>query len=85
MNSPIQGTAADMLKLAMIRVHNALKAGDFKTKMLLTVHDELVFDLCNDEQEAVMPVIEECMRDALPMDVPIVVEMGVGANCLEAH
>ena len=81
----IQGTAADMLKLAMIRVHQALREGDFKTKMLLTVHDELVFDLYNDEQDSVMPVIEQCMREAIPMEVPVVVEMGVGANWLEAH
>ncbi|MCA9265339.1 MAG: DNA polymerase I, partial [Planctomycetales bacterium] len=85
MNSPIQGTAADMLKLAMIRVHHALQEGGFQTKMLLTVHDELVFNMSADEQEAVMPVIEDCMKNAMPMQVPIVVEMGVGRNWLEAH
>ena len=85
MNSPIQGTAADMLKLAMIQVHRALRVGDFRTKMLLTVHDEIVFDMHRDEQESVTPVIEQCMTTALPMHVPIVVEMGVGRNWLEAH
>lgn len=85
MNSPIQGTAADMLKLAMIRVHRALKAGNFKTKMLLTVHDELVFDMYRSEQDEVMPLIEKCMKEALPMKVPIEVELGVGNNWLEAH
>ena len=85
MNSPIQGTAADMLKLAMIRVHRALREGEFQSKMLLTVHDELVFDLYKPEQEAVMPVIEQCMKEALPLPVPIEVEMGVGENWLEAH
>ncbi len=85
MNSPIQGTAADMLKLAMIRVHRALQAGEFQTKMLLTVHDELVFDMPKSEADAVMPVIEEAMKTAMPMTVPIVVEMGTGANWLEAH
>ena len=85
MNSPIQGTAADMLKLAMIRVHEALADGGFKTKMLLTVHDEIVFDMLKSEQDKVMPVIEEAMRTAIPMSVPIVVEMGVGKNWLEAH
>ena len=85
MNSPIQGTAADMLKLAMIKVHRALREGNFQTKMLLTVHDEIVFDVHKDEQEAVLPVIEECMKTALPMKVPIGVEMGVGTNWLEAH
>jgi DNA polymerase-1 len=85
MNSPIQGTAADMLKLAMVKVHRVLREGNFKTKMLLTVHDELVFDLYKEEQSDVMPVIEEAMKTALPMTVPIVVEMGTGVNWLEAH
>lgn len=85
MNSPIQGTAADMLKLAMIRVYEALNSGGFKTKMVLTVHDEIVFDMLKSEQQTVMPVIEEAMKSAMPMKVPIVVEMGVGKNWLEAH
>lgn len=85
MNSPIQGTAADMLKLAMIKVKRALIDGGFKTKMLLTVHDELVFDMHKSEQETIIPVIVEAMSTALPMDVPILVEAGVGANWLEAH
>ena len=85
MNSPIQGTAADMLKLAMIKVHHALREGQFRTKMLLTVHDELVFDLYREEAETVMPIIESCMKTALEIDVPIEVEMGTGENWLEAH
>ena len=85
MNSPIQGTAADMLKLAMIKVHQALVDGGFQTKMLLTVHDEIVFDMHKSEQQTVMPVIEEAMKTALPMNVPIVVELGIGENWLEAH
>jgi DNA polymerase-1 len=85
MNSPIQGTAADMLKLAMIKVHRALRESNFQTKMLLTVHDEIVFDMHKDEQTTVMPLVEECMKTALPMQVPIVVEMGVGKKWLEAR
>ena len=85
MNSPIQGTAADMLKLAMIKVHAALREGGFQTKMLLTVHDEIVFDMLKDEEDAVKPVIENAMKTALPMRVPILVEMGTGLNWLEAH
>lgn len=85
MNSPIQGTAADMLKLAMIKTHAALKAGNFQTKMLLTVHDEIVFDMLKTEENAVKPVIEEAMKNALPMNVPILVELGTGTNWLEAH
>jgi len=85
MNSPIQGTAADILKLAMIKVHHQLRVGNFQTKMLLTVHDELVFDMLRSEQAAVMPLIERAMTTAFPMKVPIVVEMGIGNNWLEAH
>ena len=85
MNSPIQGTAADMLKMAMIKVHHALREGGFKTKMLLSVHDELVFDMHKEEEETVKPVIEECMKTALPLEVPIEVELGTGSNWLEAH
>jgi DNA polymerase-1 len=85
MNSPIQGTAADMLKLAMIQVHRALTDGGFKTKMVLTVHDEIVFDMLKTEQNEVMPLIEKAMKSTLPMKVPIEVEMGFGNNWLEAH
>ena len=85
MNSPIQGTAADILKLAMINVHRELAAGDFKTKMLLTVHDEIVFDMHKSEQERVIPVIDREMTSTIEMCVPIVVEMGVGENWLQAH
>jgi DNA polymerase-1 len=85
MNSPLQGTAADLLKLAMLKVHDFLSRGAFQTKMLLTVHDEIVFDMHRSEQEAVMPGIREAMQTALPLEVPIVVEMGVGQDWLEAH
>jgi DNA polymerase-1 len=85
MNSPIQGTAADILKLAMINVYRELRAGGFKTKMILTVHDEIVFDLFAAEKDSVIPVIESAMSNTLPMRVPIVVEMGIGENWLEAH
>jgi DNA polymerase-1 len=84
-NAPIQGSAADMIKLAMIRVHKALEEGNFKTKLLLQVHDELIFDVPHSEVEKVKPVIEEAMRNALPMEVPIEVGMGMGANWLDAH
>ena len=85
MNSPIQGTAADLLKLAMIRVAKTLKDGGFGTKMLLTVHDEIVFDMLKTEEETVVPAITEAMQTALKMSVPIIVETGVGNNWLEAH
>jgi DNA polymerase-1 len=84
-NAPIQGTAADMIKLAMIAIHRELKRRNLKTRMLLQVHDELVFDLYKTEREEVVPVVEEKMRSAISLDVPIVVEVGTGRNWLEAH
>ncbi len=86
-NSPIQGTAADMIKLAMIKIDAAFKAGGFKSKMLLQVHDELVFDVLIEELEAIEPVIINCMKNALilPNDVPANAEIGHGENWLQAH
>ncbi len=84
-NAPIQGTAADMIKLAMINIHAELVRRKLKTKMLLQVHDELVFDLVKSEQKEVLALVEEKMKTAIPLDVPIEVEMGVGKTWLEAH
>ncbi|HRD58798.1 MAG TPA: DNA polymerase I [Ferruginibacter sp.] len=86
-NSPIQGTAADMIKLAMIKIDQELKAQNFKSKMLLQVHDELVFDVHKDELEKIKPVILNCMQTAmtLPNNVPTDAEFGFGNNWLEAH
>ena len=85
-NSPIQGSAADLIKIAMIKVQNAIKKAGFKSKMLLQVHDELVFDIKKDELEAIKPMIEENMKNAIPnLHVPIEVGMGIGENWLEAH
>jgi DNA polymerase-1 len=86
-NSPIQGTAADMIKLAMVKVHEAFKKHGFRSRMILQVHDELVFDVLKEEVEAVKPVILECMQSAmeLPNGIPVIAEVGVGANWLEAH
>jgi DNA polymerase-1 len=86
-NSPIQGTAADMIKLAMIKIDEQFKANNFKSKMLLQVHDELVFDVLKEELEKVKPVILNCMQSALalPNDVPTNAELGSGENWLKAH
>ena len=84
-NTPIQGTAADMIKVAMVNVSNLLDSGNYETRMLLQVHDELVFDLHKEEQEELIPKIEQAMKDALPLSVPIAVESGTGENWLEAH
>ena len=86
-NSPIQGTAADMIKLAMIKVYDEIKRRNFKSKMILQVHDELVFDALKEEAEDIKPVIVECMQAAmtLPNGVPVIAEVGAGENWLEAH
>ena len=85
-NTPIQGTAADMIKIAMIKVHDRFMKEQFKSKMILQVHDELVFDAHKDELETIKPIIEDCMSNAIPdLKVPILVEMGKGRNWLQAH
>ena len=86
-NSPIQGSAADMIKLAMIKIDEELKAHNFKSKMLLQVHDELVFDVLKEELEKIQPVIINAMKNALilPNEVPADAEIGHGNNWLEAH
>ena len=84
-NTPIQGTAADMIKLAMIAIHRELKFRHLRTRMLLQVHDELVFDLHVSERDEVMALVKERMEAAIPLEVPVEVEMGVGQTWLEAH
>ncbi|MCU0404207.1 MAG: DNA polymerase I [Chitinophagaceae bacterium] len=86
-NTPIQGTAADMIKLAMIKVHDSIKKSGLKSKMILQVHDELVFDALISEKETMKALILENMQNALalPNDVPVVAEAGEGRNWLEAH
>lgn len=85
-NTPIQGTAADMIKIAMINIHKEFKAQNLKSVMVLQVHDELVFDVYKPELENVKTIIGDKMKNAIPgLKVPILVEMGVGNNWLEAH
>ncbi|MDE0570161.1 MAG: DNA polymerase I [Verrucomicrobiales bacterium] len=84
-NTPIQGTAADMIKLAMTRVQAALDEGEFDTKMILQVHDELLFDMVIDEETEIKEMVVEEMKSALPLNVPITVDVGTGYNWLEAH
>lgn len=86
-NSPIQGTAADMIKLAMQKVHTMMKKEKMQSKMLLQVHDELVFDALKSEAKELKPLIVECMQSAmqLPHKVPVIAECGQGNNWLEAH
>jgi len=85
-NTPIQGTAADMIKVAMVNIWKAMREHKFRSSMILQVHDELVFDVHKTELEALKPIIREKMSTAIPhLRVPILVEMGVGKNWLEAH
>ena len=84
-NAPIQGSAADIIKIAMINIHNQLKEGNWKSKMLLQVHDELVFEVPKSELEALKTMVQTEMENAYTLKVPLVVDIGVGANWLEAH
>ena len=84
-NAPIQGSAADIIKIAMINIHKKLVAGSYKTKMLLQVHDELVFDVYKPELEEMKALIKAEMENAYTLSVPLDVEIGVGENWLEAH
>jgi DNA polymerase-1 len=84
-NMPIQGTAADMIKLAMIKIQNELEKRKTKTKMVLQVHDELLFDAHKDEVDELRPMIKEIMETAMPVDAPIVADTGIGDNWLDAH
>lgn len=84
-NAPIQGSAADMIKVAMINIHNELSKMNIKSRMVLQVHDELVFDVYKPELDLLKPIIEKHMQNALPLKVPVEVGMGTGSNWLEAH
>ena len=86
-NTPIQGTAADMIKIAMARIHGELQRQALRSRLLLQVHDELIFDLAPGEESALRTLAEEKMRTALPLpgDVPILVEIGTGTTWLDAH
>jgi DNA polymerase-1 len=84
-NMPIQGTAADMIKVAMVDIYERIDAEGFESRMILQVHDELVFEVPSRELERVRSMVSECMESAVELDVPVRVDMGTGANWLEAH
>ncbi|MRJ08874.1 DNA polymerase I [Ornithobacterium rhinotracheale] len=84
-NAPVQGSAADIIKLGMVKIHQRLKQENFQTKMLLQVHDELVFEAPKSEVEQVSALIKDTMEHAIAFNVPLVVECGIGKNWLEAH
>ena len=84
-NAPIQGSAADIIKIAMINIHKKLREGNYKTRMLLQVHDELVFDAYKAELEEVQVMIKTEMENAFKLEVPLEVDLGIGNDWLEAH
>ena len=84
-NAPIQGSAADIIKMAMIHVHETFKGQNFNSKMLLQVHDELVFDVHKSEVDILKSLIKNKMEQAVSLSVPLDVEVGQGLNWLEAH
>jgi DNA polymerase-1 len=84
-NAPMQGTAADIIKLAMVRIHDRIRQEALRSRLLLQVHDELVFDVQLQEVDTVQRLVRELMEGALELDVPLVVDMNVGKNWLEAH
>ena len=84
-NAPIQGTAADIIKVAMIRIFNRFKAEGIRSKMILQVHDELNFSVYPEEKDIVEKIVIEEMQHAIALDVPLIADSGFGANWLEAH
>ena len=84
-NAPIQGTAADIMKLAMIEIFRRFRAEGIRSKMILQVHDEVIIDMLRSEQEAVMRIVREAMESVVELRVPLISETGVGKNWLEAH
>jgi len=84
-NAPIQGSAADIIKLAMINIHRELEQSKLQSKMIIQVHDELVFDVFKPELDRVKAIVKTCMEGAIELKVPLEIEMGVGTNWLEAH
>jgi len=84
-NAPIQGSAADIIKKAMIDVQQEMEKQNLESRLLLQVHDELVFDMRKSEKEILMKIVKEKMEQTIKLDVPLIVDIGVGENWLVAH
>jgi len=84
-NTPVQGTAADIIKLAMLRIDAAIREGGLRSRMILQVHDELLFDTPESELDTMKQLVRDNMESAVQLRVPLKVDMGVGVNWLEAH
>jgi DNA polymerase-1 len=84
-NTPIQGTAAEVIKTAMINIQESFKENNLKTKMLLQIHDELLFEVPEKEADKVAKIVKDCMEEAVKLNIPLKVSIGKGENWLEAH
>ena len=84
-NAPIQGSAADIMKIAMVKMHRELEARNLRSKMILQVHDEIIVDMVREEQEQVIEIVRNAMEGAAQLRVPLTTDYGVGRNWLEAH
>ena len=84
-NAPIQGTAADMIKIAMVNIHQEMAKTGIRSQLIMQVHDELVFEVHKDELEELSSIVESQMKNAIPMKVPIEIDLGTGKNWLAAH
>ena len=84
-NAPIQGSAADIMKLAMVEIHRRFRAEGIRSQMILQVHDEVIVDMLREEQEAVIRIVREAMEGVAQLSVPLISEAGVGENWLQAH
>ena len=84
-NTPIQGSAAEIIKLAMIRIEQQLRKQRMESRMVLSVHDELVFDVLREEEPELRTLVQKTMESVIGLEVPLVVELGSGANWLDAH
>ena len=84
-NAPIQGTAADIIKIAMIEISKKISEEKLKSKMILQIHDELIFDTFIEEKDKLKAIVQSSMVNASRLDVPLVVDIGLGNNWLEAH
>ena len=84
-NSPIQGSAAEIIKLAMIDVGNLLREKKMQSRMILTVHDELVFDAFKEEEDELCEIVKHAMENVVGLEVPLLVEIGKGQTWLDAH
>ena len=84
-NMPIQGTAAEMIKLAMIKIHRKLKSEKLKSKLIMQIHDELLLEVHKDEVDYITKIVIDYMRDAMKLDVPIEIDFGIGPSWYEAH